>query len=171
VGRTIQSADQTVLGTAQSFAVLGASTVTNTGATTVGGNLGVGPGLAVTGFPPGLVAGGTIHAGDAVAQQAQSDTTTAYIALAGEAPTVDLTGQDLGASDWFTHLACGGQSQGGFRLSNREHAYNRKQLVGARHQRSTRLQHFLASGELGDPRDDDRVQGKYSRAHERHAKY
>jgi hypothetical protein len=96
VGRTIQSADQTVLGTAQSFAVLGASTVTNTGATTVGGNLGVDPGLAVTGFPPGLVAGGTIHAGDAVAHQAQSDTTTAYIALAGEALTVDLTGQDLG---------------------------------------------------------------------------
>ena len=77
----------------------------------------------------------------------------------------------VGAADGFTHLECGGQSRGGLRLSNREHAYNRKQLVGARHQRSTRLQHFLASGELGDPRDDDRVQGKYSRAHERHTKY
>jgi Ice-binding-like len=70
--------------------------VTNTGATTVGGNLGVDPGLAVTGFPPGLVAGGTIHSGDGVALQAQSDTATAYNALAGEALTVDLTGQDLG---------------------------------------------------------------------------
>jgi hypothetical protein len=56
----------------------------------------VDPGLAVTGFPPGLVAGGTIHTGDAVALQAQSDTTTAYNTLAGEALTVDLTGQDLG---------------------------------------------------------------------------
>jgi hypothetical protein len=88
--------DESILGTAQSFAVLGGSTVTNTGATTVHGNLGVDPGLAVTGFPPGLVTGGTIHAGDAVALQAQNDTTTAYNALAGQAPTADLTGQDLG---------------------------------------------------------------------------
>jgi hypothetical protein len=76
--------------------VLGGTTVTNAGSTTVEGNLGVDPGLAVTGFPPGLVAGGTIHGGDAVALQAKSDTTTAYNALAGEVPTVDLTGQDLG---------------------------------------------------------------------------
>jgi hypothetical protein len=96
INRRVQSADQTVLATAQSFAVLGGSTVTNTGATTVYGNLGVDPGSAVTGFPPGLVAGGTIHTGDAVAIQAQSDTVTAYKALAGEALTVDLTGQDLG---------------------------------------------------------------------------
>lgn len=86
----------TILGTAQSFAVLGASTVTNTGATTVHGNLGVDPGLAITGFPPGLVTGGMIHAGDAVALIAQKDTTAAYTALAGEAPTLDLTGKDLG---------------------------------------------------------------------------
>jgi hypothetical protein len=86
----------TLLGTAQRFAVLGGSTVTNTGATTVDGNLGVAPGLAVTGFPPGLVTDGSIHAGDAVALQAQHDTITAYNALAGEAVTVDLTGQDLG---------------------------------------------------------------------------
>jgi type VI secretion system secreted protein VgrG len=88
--------DQTALGTAQSFAVLGGSTVTNTNPTTVEGNLGVYPGLAVTGFPPGLVIGGTIHAADQVALQAQNDTTTAYNTLAGEAPTLDLTGQDLG---------------------------------------------------------------------------
>ena len=96
VARTSVLLDQTVLGTVQSFAVLGGSTVTNTGATTVDGNLGVDPGLAVTGFPPGLVTGGTIHAGDAVALQAQTDTVTAYNALAGQAPTADLTGQDLG---------------------------------------------------------------------------
>jgi hypothetical protein len=96
VGRLNASLDQTLLGTAQTFAVLGGSTVTNTGATTVYGNLGVDPGLAVTGFPPGLVAGGTIHTGDAVALQAQNDTTTAYNTLAGQALTADLTGQDLG---------------------------------------------------------------------------
>ncbi len=94
--RAISGLDQTVLGDAQSFAVLAGSTVTNTGATTILGNLGVDPGLAVTGFPPGLVTGGTIHAGDAVALQAQVDTTVAYLALASEAPTADLTGQNLG---------------------------------------------------------------------------
>ena len=88
--------DQTVLGTVHSFAVLGATTVTNTGPTTIDGNLGVDPGLAITGFPPGLVTGGTIHSGDGVALQAQTDTTTAYNALAGQALTSDLTGQDLG---------------------------------------------------------------------------
>jgi hypothetical protein len=96
VARTSAALDQTALGTALSFAVLGGSTVTNTGATTVDGNLGVEPGLAVTGFPPGLVTGGAIHAGDAVTLQAQNDTTTAYNTLAGEAVTADLTGQDLG---------------------------------------------------------------------------
>jgi hypothetical protein len=96
IARTNGALDQASLGTAQSFAVLAGSTVTNTGATTVNGNLGVDPGLAVTGFPPGLVGGGTIHAGDSVALQAQSDTTTAYNTLAGQALTKDLTGQDLG---------------------------------------------------------------------------
>ena len=96
VHQTSTALDQTVLGTAQSFAVLAGSTVSNVGATTVHGDLGVDPGLAVTGFPPGLVTGGAVHAGDAVSLQAQNDTTTAYVTLAGEAPTLDLTGQDLG---------------------------------------------------------------------------
>ena len=73
------------LGTAQSFAVLGASTVTNTGPTVITGDLGVSPGTAVTGFPPGLVAGGSIHAADALALQAQAANTTAYNTLASEA--------------------------------------------------------------------------------------
>ena len=86
-----------ILGTAQSFAVLAGSTVTNTGSTIIGGNVGVSPGSAVTGFPPGIVmAPGTIHAADAVATQAQSDLTTAYVTLAGMPPTSNLTGMDLG---------------------------------------------------------------------------
>lgn len=91
-----QANSQTILGTAQTFAVLGGSAVTNTGASTVSGNLGVGPGTAISGFPPGLVSGGTIHAADAVALQAQSDTTTAFNILAGEAFDSNLTGTDLG---------------------------------------------------------------------------
>ena len=84
------------LGVAESFAVLGGSAVTNTGPTSIVGDLGVSPGTAVTGFPPGVVVNGAIHANDAVAQQAQSDVTNAYNNLAGQAPDTDLTGQDLG---------------------------------------------------------------------------
>jgi large repetitive protein len=87
---------QISLGTAQSFGVLAGSTVTNTGATSVNGNVGVSPGSSVTGFPPGVVTGGTIHLNDAVAAQAQNDVTTAYNAILGTACTVDLTGQNLG---------------------------------------------------------------------------
>jgi hypothetical protein len=71
------------LGTAQTFAVLGGSTVTNTGPTVITGNLGVSPGTAITGFPPGTVVGGATYAADAVALQAQSDNATAYTTLAG----------------------------------------------------------------------------------------
>jgi type VI secretion system secreted protein VgrG len=87
---------QISLGTASGFGVLGGSTVTNTGPSVINGELGVSPGNAVTGFPPGVVIGGTIHLADAVALQAQNDLTTAYNAVAGTACNVDLTGQDLG---------------------------------------------------------------------------
>jgi len=83
------------LGTAGSFAVLGASTVTNTGPSVHNGDLGVFPGAAIVGFPPGAITG-TLHAGDAVAGTAQTDLVTAYNALAVQPCDVNLTGQDLG---------------------------------------------------------------------------
>ena len=79
-----------------SFAVLGGSTVTNTGSTVVTGDLGVFPGSAVTGFPPGSVVGGTIHSADAAAGQAQNELTVLYTDLAGRPCNTDLTSQDLG---------------------------------------------------------------------------
>ena len=85
------------LGTAESFGVLGGSTVTNTGATIITGNLGVSPGSAVTGFPPGTVTPpSTIHKADAIAAQARIDVTTAYNAIIATPTLVDLTGTDLG---------------------------------------------------------------------------
>jgi hypothetical protein len=86
---------QTLLGSAQGVAVLGASTVTNTGATTIKGDLGVSPGLAITGLETVTLAG-AVHQGDAVAQQAQADARIAYNSLAALPCTTSLTGQDLG---------------------------------------------------------------------------
>ena len=93
------------MGTAQNFAVLGASTVTNTGATNVTGDVGVSPGSAITGFPPGTLTGG-LHAADAVAGQAQVDAAAAYSTLAGEACTTNLTGQDLGGLTLLPGVYC-----------------------------------------------------------------
>ncbi|MCB9896942.1 MAG: DUF3494 domain-containing protein [Planctomycetes bacterium] len=94
LGASLTSA-QVTLGTAQTFGVLGGASITNTGTSVIDGDVGVSPGTAVTGFPPGIVLG-ALHVADAVAGQAQSDATTAYDTLAGLAPDFDLTGQDLG---------------------------------------------------------------------------
>ena len=102
------AAEQTApsLGSAQRFAVLGASTVTNTGLSVITGDLGVSPGTAVTGFPPGRVLSGTIRSADAAAVAAQNDVTTAYNSLVGQACTQDMTGQDLGGQTLTAGVYC-----------------------------------------------------------------
>jgi Ice-binding-like len=85
------------LGTAGNFAVLASSGVTNTGPSVIAGNVGVSPGSAITGFPPGTVTPpATIHAADATAATAQTDLTVAYLNASTQASGHNLTGQDLG---------------------------------------------------------------------------
>lgn len=83
------------LGRAGDFAVLAGSTVTNIGATSVTGDLGVSPGTAVTGFPPGVLVG-TMHAGDAGAATAIADLTTAYNNAAARTLCAVSVAGDLG---------------------------------------------------------------------------
>jgi hypothetical protein len=97
------------LGTADSFAVLGGSGVTNTGASVVFGNLGVSSGGVVSGFPPGIV-NGTTSAGDAVAAQAQNDLTAAYNSAKGQSCGSTLTGQNLGGLTLTSGVYCFGSS-------------------------------------------------------------
>jgi len=98
-GLTMQAPAAMVLGTAGDYAVLAGSTVTNTGSTVIlGGSVGVSPGTAITGFPPGLVTPPyTLQPGNILtAQQAHTDLITAYNAAKNLAGAVDLTGQNLG---------------------------------------------------------------------------
>lgn len=76
------------LGAAEDFAVLGGSTVTNTGASIITGDVGVSPGTAITGFPPGVVVGGTIRSNDAVAQQAHLAAANAFNQVGLELATI-----------------------------------------------------------------------------------
>lgn len=108
VGRTPASAAQATvgLGSAGSFAVLAGATVTNTGPSVITGGIGLSPGSAITGFPPGTV-NGAIHAADAVAQQAQADVTTAYNDAAGRSTSATISA-DLGGQTLVPGVYTGG---------------------------------------------------------------
>ncbi len=85
------------LGTAADFSVLGGTTVTNSGDSVLSGSVGVSPGTAITGFPPGIAA--TIQAGTPEAAAAQAASTAAYLDALNrplnETVTGDLTGLTL----------------------------------------------------------------------------
>ena len=96
------------LGSACTFGILAGSTVTNSGPSNVTGDVGVWPGTAITGFPPGTLTG-TEHAGDAVAQTAQGDLTTAYnyaaAAPGGAVLPADIGGETLAPGVYKTTSA------------------------------------------------------------------
>ncbi len=85
------------LGTSANYSVLGGQTVTNTGPSVLANSVGVWPGTAITGFPPGVVLPpGIVDDGaTATSQQAQSDLTVAYLDAAGR-PLDATTTSELG---------------------------------------------------------------------------
>jgi uncharacterized repeat protein (TIGR01451 family) len=106
-------------GTLDQFGVLAGTGVSNFGATTVVRSIGVSPGSSVTGFPPGVLVGGAIHANDATAAEAQTQLASAYDAAAGTPCDVDLSGQDLGGLTLTPGVYCfsgGAQLTGGLTL-------------------------------------------------------
>ena len=84
------------MGTAGDFAVLAGSAVTNTGPSVISGSLGLSPGSAVSGFPPGIVIAGTTEVADGVALQAKNDLVTAYNDAAGRSSTATVSGDLAG---------------------------------------------------------------------------
>jgi hypothetical protein len=82
---TVMAATTVNLGTASSFSVLAYSGITNTGATTISGNVGSHPTGSFTGFGT-VTLGGIDHSNDSVTLGAKSDLTTAYNNAAGQTP-------------------------------------------------------------------------------------
>jgi len=77
------------LGTATSFSVLAGAGITNTGPTTIAGDIGTFPTPTESGLGS-VTLGGTDHAGDAVTQQAKTDLTTAYNTAVGSGPPTSV---------------------------------------------------------------------------------
>jgi len=78
------AADPVLLGTADSFAVLAGTTITNTGNSVISGDIGLAPGSSVTGFPPGTQIAGAAYVANPVAVQAKNDANAALIAAAAQ---------------------------------------------------------------------------------------
>ncbi len=77
------------LGAAANYVILAGSTITNTGATTLCGNLGLSPGSSVTGAPL-LACGGISDVDDLAAVAAKAALISAYTQSAGLASTITL---------------------------------------------------------------------------------
>ena len=88
------------LGVAGTYSVLGGDAVSNTGSSILDGDLGVSPGSAITGFPPGVVQpGGATHAADAEAAAAQAASLTAYNDAEDRDADATFSDPELGGRD------------------------------------------------------------------------
>jgi hypothetical protein len=92
---TAQAATAVPLGAAQSFAVLAGAGITNTGPTTVSGDIGS---FATTSISGGITLAGASqnHGGDAVTQSAKTALSAALVAAAGAGPKTPVAAGLLG---------------------------------------------------------------------------
>lgn len=97
MGGSSQAVSSVGLGTADSFAVLAGSGITNTGPTTITGDIGSFPTDTITGSASITLIDGTNHAGDAVTQGAKDDLVTAYLNAESQATTSTISA-DLGGT-------------------------------------------------------------------------
>jgi len=160
------------LGSASGFTVLAGSTVTNTGATIVTGDVGVSPSTAVTGFPPGIVIG-SVHSADPTSAGGIADLTTAYNTAAGLSlcPIVaagNLGGQTADAGAVQVHVVdrdlVGGPDArrargqlGGVGLPDRVDADHHGGAAGDPDERRAGGERVLAGRHVCDHRHDERV--------------
>lgn len=112
-GNAQAAATPVPLGTAGSFVVLAGQTITNTGATTLSGDVGVSPGSAITGQATIVLTNGVYHPADTVAASAQADASTAYDNARLQTPATAVA-TELGG----TTLVPGVYSSGSFGLTN-----------------------------------------------------
>lgn len=172
------------LGSANTFAILAGSTVTNTGPSIVTGDLGVSPGTGVVGFPPGILNGAIFTGVASAAGQAKVDLTTAFNDAAGRSVgSVSLPGDlgglnpvprslhklDLGhAVVRECHARRPGRLQCGLSLPDGLHAHHGVRHPGCPERRRQGCQHLLASWQFGDARNEFHLQGKYTGARINH---
>ena len=71
---------------ASQISIFAGAGITNTGATTITGDMALSPGSSVGGFPPGIL-NGTLHVKDTIAERAKADISSIYNDLAGRTST------------------------------------------------------------------------------------
>ena len=93
----ISSSTGNLLGSASTFGIMATAAITNTGLSTINGDVSLDPGTSMTGFPPGKV-NGSIHINDLVSAQARADLLVAYNYFKNLPPGTTISGgADLGA--------------------------------------------------------------------------
>ena len=182
----VRAADPISLGTATDFAVLAGTTITNTGSTTIDGDVGLSPGIAVTGFTrPHRDVDRQLHPADAVALQAQADLATAYDDAVGSGPATTIatelggTGPDPGRLPFrgrhlrdrrHRHTRRFGSRRSRLHLPDGYHAQHRRGQRGGTHQWGKCLQRLLAGRQLRDSRSRHGVPGQHPCADGHHSR-